>query len=159
MPSKFLRSVGRILGLPVGTRSSVIQQKYNELSGCDRATVIAKINKGEGSIASPAVPPTVWKTKDGKEIEIAEMDDSHLVNAIRFITTRRKARKRPSPNNHAENALRVEAARRGIDLCEDMPALPEPPKFVRVGVKIVRVKKPTDPLKSGGPGKPRRARG
>lgn len=115
--------------------------------------------KGHAKANSNVFLPTVWKTRDGKGIEIAKMDDSHLVNAIRFVTIRRKSRKRPSPNNVMENALRAEAVRRGIDLCEDMPALPEPPKFVRVGVKIVRVKKPTDPLKSGGPGKPRRARG
>lgn len=96
--------------------------------------------------------------------QIADMEDGHLVNAIRMLATKRKQRKAGATNFAkyrakylVENAMRAEAAKRDLDLCEDVPEI-EVPTFVRKGVKIVKVKSKPVSLPAGR-GKPRRAPG
>jgi len=33
---------------------------------------------------------SIWTTKDGREIEVSDMEDSHLLNTIKFIKRRLK---------------------------------------------------------------------
>lgn len=116
---------------------SVVRAAYGNLESQERSRVADAAN----SLAKSR-EIKVWKTRDGQEIPIAEMEDGHLVSAIRFIANKRKARRKPSPNNVMENTLRAEAARRGLDLHEEVPELPPVPTFVRKGIKIIKVQNP-----------------
>jgi len=57
--------------------------------------------------------PDYWKTKDGREIPIAEMEDTHIINAMKFLNNK-------FGDNGIENwpvykSLIKEAQKRNID--------------------------------------------
>lgn len=65
----------------------------------------------------PRRDPTIWVTRDKKEIPISKMEDSHITNAIRHlrkITTEERLLGWPAYIN-----LLAEAKKRGIDGRED----------------------------------------
>lgn len=72
------------------------------------------------------VPPRTWRTKDGRTLLIAEMEDAHLMNTIRFLKRQHEAAiddassaddMSPSPfvpEPYGLDWLREEAVKRGL---------------------------------------------
>jgi hypothetical protein len=95
------------------------------------------------NLEPPAVTPTfsmpkpTWKTRDGRVVEIQEMEDSHLVNAIRLIEGGRFGKWRRS----SLSALKAEQVRRGIErvvddvnqqvIAQEPPPPPKPRRRIR----------------------------
>lgn len=141
-PPQFTIAVQRVLGSKTPQEA---RKTFDALVGPTRHDVIRRARE---LVAANNPSPGKWKMADGTTVTIAEMTDGHLVNAIKILTAKRLARKWKS-KNFTENEMRAEAAKRGIDLCEYPAVLDQlPPKFKRVGIRIVKVVDGEQPKRS-----------
>jgi hypothetical protein len=69
-----------------------------------------------------------WTTKDGRQVKMSEMSDSHLSNALRYLRSRMCAQS--FDTNLRVLELRKEANARGLKWWLDTTPAPNPDDFV-----------------------------